>query len=160
MEFNSLSKTYGLAGARIGFCMGNPDVVEELAKLKSNMDYGIFLPVQKAAIAAVTGDQSCVETTREAYRRRRDCLCDGCTAIGWPMDRCPGTMFVWAKIPERFGSSVEFVQTLLTEAGVLVTPGSAFGDSGEGFVRIALVKDEEELREAVARMDRSGIFRD
>lgn len=159
VEFNSLSKTYGLAGARIGFCIGNAEVVEKLAKLKSNMDYGIFLPVQKAAIAAITGDQSCVEATRNAYRRRRDCLCDGCTAIGWPMERCPGTMFVWARIPERFASSVEFVQTLLSEAGVLVTPGSAFGTSGEGFVRIALVKDEDELREAIERMDQSGIFK-
>ena len=159
VEFNSLSKTYGLAGARIGFCIGNAEIVEKLAKLKSNMDYGIFLPIQKAAIAAVTGDQSCVSAAREAYRRRRDCFCDGCTAIGWKVDRCAGTMFVWAKIPDSFESSVQFVRELLEKAGVLVTPGSAFGRSGEGYVRIALVKDEEELSEAVERMDKSGLFR-
>lgn len=159
VEFNSLSKTYGLAGARIGFCIGNREIVEKLAKLKSNMDYGIFLPIQKAAIAAVTGDQSCVETTREAYRRRRDCFCDGCTEIGWKMDRCPATMFVWAKIPDSYHSSAEFVGDLLEKAGVLVTPGSAFGASGEGYVRIALVKDQEELRAAIERMEKSGIFR-
>lgn len=159
VEFNSLSKTYGLAGARIGFCIGNAEMVEKLAELKSNMDYGIFLPVQKAAIAAITGDQSCVSSTREAYRRRRDCFCDGCTAIGWPVERCPGTMFVWAKIPETYDSSAAFVQDLLERTGVLVTPGSAFGKSGEGYVRVALVKDEEELSEAIGRMEKSGIFR-
>lgn len=159
VEFNSLSKTYGLAGARIGFCIGNSRVVEQLARLKSNMDYGMFLPIQKAAIAAITGDQSCVKTTREAYRRRRDCLCDGCREIGWEMDRSPATMFVWAKIPKGFPSSEAFVSALLDRAGVLVTPGSAFGESGEGYVRIALVKDEEELREALENMRASGIFR-
>ena len=159
VEFNSLSKTYGLAGARIGFCIGNSRVVEQLARLKSNMDYGMFLPIQKAAIAAITGDQSCVKTTREAYRRRRDCLCDGCREIGWEMDQSPATMFVWAKIPKGFPSSEAFVSALLDRAGVLVTPGSAFGKSGEGYVRIALVKDEEELREALENMRASGIFR-
>ena len=158
VEFNSLSKTYGLAGARVGFCIGNAEVVSNLAKLKSNMDYGMFLPVQKAAIAAITGDQSCVEATREAYRRRRDCFCDGCTEIGWKIGRCPATMFVWAKIPDGFSSSEEFVKTLLSRAGVLVTPGSAFGGSGEGYVRIALVKDEAEMREAIENMRKSGIF--
>ena len=158
VEFNSLSKTYGLAGARIGFCIGNARVVEKLAMLKSNMDYGMFLPIQKAAIAAITGDQSCVASTREAYRRRRDCLCDGCREIGWEMDRSPGTMFVWAKIPDGFKSSEAFVSALLEKAGVLVTPGSAFGKSGEGFVRIALVKDEEEIREAQKKMSESGLF--
>ena len=159
VEFNSLSKTYGLAGARVGFCIGNAEVVAQLAKLKSNMDYGMFLPIQKAAIAAITGDQSCVETTREAYRKRRDCFCDGCTEIGWKIDRCPATMFVWAKIPESFSSSEEFVKTLLSRAGILVTPGSAFGHSGEGYVRIALVKDEAEMVEAIENMRKSGIFR-
>jgi LL-diaminopimelate aminotransferase len=158
VEFNSLSKTYGLAGARVGFCIGNAEVLAQLACLKSNMDYGMFLPIQKAAIAAITGDQSCVETTREAYRRRRDCLCDGCREIGWDMDRSPATMFVWAKIPDSFSTSEEFVTALMERAGVLVTPGSAFGTSGEGFVRIALVKDEQEIREAIDQMRKSGIF--
>ena len=91
--------------------------------------------------------------------RRRDCFCDGCTEIGWKMDRCPATMFVWAKIPDSYHSSAEFVGDLLEKAGVLVTPGSAFGASGEGYVRIALVKDQEELRAAIERMEKSGIFR-
>ena len=105
MEFNSLSKTYGLAGARIGFCVGNPEVVKHLKLLKSNMDYGMFLPLQKAAIAAITGDQACVETTRAAYEKRRDVLCDGLNAIGWKIPKPEATMFVWAPIP---GSLYEF----------------------------------------------------
>lgn len=159
VEFNSLSKTYGLAGARIGFCIGNAQIVAQVAKLKSNMDYGMFLPIQKAAIAAITGDQSCVEKTREAYRRRRDVFCDGFTEIGWKIDRCPATMFVWAKIPDGFTSSEEFVKTLLVKGGVLVTPGSAFGKSGEGYVRIALVKDEEDIRLAIRQVKESGILK-
>lgn len=158
VEFNSLSKTYGMAGARVGFCIGNEQVVKNLKQLKSNMDYGMFLPVQKAAIAAITGPQDCVVSTREAYRRRRDLLCDGFSEIGWPMERCPATMFVWAKIPEKYQSSQKFVEDLIAEAGVMVTPGSAFGPSGEGFVRLALVQDEEEIRRAVQRVKESGIL--
>ena len=97
VEFNSLSKTYGLAGARIGFCVGNPEVVKHLKLLKSNMDYGMFLPIQKAAVAAITGDQTCVETTRAAYEKRRDVLCDGLNAIGWKIPKPEATMFVWAR---------------------------------------------------------------
>lgn len=159
VEFNSLSKTYGLAGARIGFCIGNARVVAQVAKLKSNMDYGMFLPIQKAAVAAITGDQTSVQVTREAYRKRRDCFCDGCTSIGWKMERCPATMFVWAKIPEGFSSSEVFVKELLVKAGVLVTPGSAFGESGEGFVRIALVKDEPDIRRAIDNIKKSGLLK-
>lgn len=158
VEFNSLSKTYGMAGARVGFCIGNAQVVENLKRLKSNMDYGMFLPVQKAAIAAITGPQECVVTTREAYRRRRDLLCDGFTGIGWAMERCPATMFVWAKIPDKYPSSQKFVEDLIQKAGVMVTPGSAFGPSGEGFVRMALVQDEEDIRIAIERVKDSGIL--
>lgn len=158
VEFNSLSKTYGLAGARIGFCVGNPKVVGTLTKLKSNMDYGMFLPIQKAAIAAITGDQSCVAVTKEAYRRRRDCLCDGFTKIGWPIEKSPATMFVWAKIPEGYHNSFDFVKDLLEKTGVMVTPGSAFGPSGEGYVRIALVQDEFAIGRAIKKMDDSGFF--
>lgn len=158
VEFNSLSKTYGLAGARVGFCIGNAEVVAQVAKLKSNMDYGMFIPVQKAAIAAITGDQTCVHTTRDAYRRRRDCLCDSCSAIGWKMERSPATMFVWARIPDGFSSSQEFVVELLQKAGVLVTPGDAFGKSGEGYVRIALVKDEPDILRAIDRIRESGVL--
>ena len=158
VEFNSLSKTYGLAGARIGFCVGNPDVVSHLKLLKSNMDYGMFLPVQQAAIAAVTGDQSCVETTRKAYERRRNILCDSFTEIGWKMERSQATMFVWAQIPEGFESSQQFVMELVEKAGVMVTPGSAFGPSGEGYVRLALVQDEDVIHEAVQAVKESGLL--
>lgn len=158
VEFNSLSKTYGLAGARIGFCVGNGQMVSQLTRLKSNMDYGMFLPVQKAAIAAILGDQQCVAATREAYKRRRDLLCDGFTSIGWKMERSPATMFVWAPIPGNFTSSLVFVETLLNEAGVMVTPGSAFGPSGEGFVRIALVQEEKMIEQAVQRVKESKIL--
>lgn len=158
VEFNSLSKTYGLAGARVGFCVGNAEIVGALKTLKSNMDYGMFLPVQKAAIAAITGDQSCVETTRLAYQNRRDVLCEAFDAIGWHIDKCEATMFLWAKVPEKFASSQEFAMALVEQAGVMVTPGSAFGPSGEGFVRIALVQDEDVILKAAESIKASGIL--
>lgn len=158
VEFNSLSKTYGLAGARVGFCVGNREVVGRLKTLKSNMDYGMFLPVQKAAIAALTGDQSCVAETRAAYEKRRDLLCDGFNAIGWQIDKPEATMFVWAKIPAHFNDSLKFVTELFERTGVLVTPGSAFGPSGEGYVRMALVQDEEAIGKAVDAVKESGIL--
>ena len=159
VEFNSLSKTYGLAGARIGFCLGNREVVEKLSTLKSNMDYGMFLPVQKAAVAAITGDQSSVAQTRQAYQDRRDALCDGLTEIGWNVPQCKSTMFVWAEIPKSFSDSVTFTKALLEKSGVLVTPGSAFGPSGEGHVRMALVQDREEILWAIGSIKDSGILR-
>lgn len=158
VEFNSLSKTYGLAGARIGFCVGNKEVVSRLKILKSNMDYGMFLPIQQAAIAAITGDQSGVETTRKAYEHRRDILCDGLNALGWKIDKPEATMFVWAAIPSHYGTSEDFVMDMVTKAGVIVTPGSAFGPSGEGYVRMALVQDEENLKQAVDAVRQSGIL--
>ncbi|MCB7320415.1 aminotransferase class I/II-fold pyridoxal phosphate-dependent enzyme [Lacrimispora sp. 210928-DFI.3.58] len=160
VEFNSLSKTYGLAGARIGFCLGNKEVVSKLKLLKSNMDYGMFLPIQKAAVAAITGDQSCVAVTRAAYETRRNIMCDGFSSIGWNMERPAATMFVWAAIPENFKTSEEFVIELVEKAGVMVTPGSAFGPSGEGFVRLALVQDEEMLHKAIKAVKESGILPD
>ena len=158
VEFNSLSKTYGLAGARIGFCLGNAQVVAKLKLLKSNMDYGMFLPLQRAAIAAITGDQSCVASTRRAYEERRNALCDGFTSIGWRMDRPAATMFVWAAIPAAYKSSEDFAMDLVEKAGVLVTPGSAFGPSGEGYVRLALVQDREALDRAIEAVKRSGVL--
>ncbi len=158
VEFNSLSKTYGLAGARIGFCLGNPQVVSRLKLLKSNMDYGMFLPIQKAAIAAITGDQSCVESTRRAYQRRRDLLCSGFNAIGWKMEKPKATMFVWAPVPEGYESSEEFVAQMVEKAGVMMTPGRAFGPSGEGHVRLALVQDEAVIRRAVQAAADSGVL--
>lgn len=159
VEFNSLSKTYGLAGARVGFCVGNRRVVEHLKLLKSNLDYGMFLPVQKAAIAAITGDQACVAETRAVYEKRRDLLCDGFNRIGWRMEKPDSTMFVWARIPDGFENSLSYVEQLFEQTGVLVTPGSAFGPSGEGYVRMALVQDEEAIERAVKAVDESGILR-
>jgi LL-diaminopimelate aminotransferase len=159
VEFNSLSKTYGLAGARIGFAIGNCRIIAMLKSLKSNLDYGMFLPVQKAAVAALTGPQNCVKETLYAYEKRRNVLVEGLNAIGWQMKKPPATMFVWAEIPKSFTDSEKFTEELFEKAGVLVTPGSAFGASGEGHVRLALVQDEETLREAVRLIDKSGIIR-
>ena len=158
VEFNSLSKTYGMAGARIGFALGNAKMISMLKTLKSNLDYGMFLPVQKAAVAALTGPQECVESTRLAYRNRRDVLVDGLNAAGWKIEKPKATMFVWARIPEPFSDSVAFTRVLFEKTGVLVTPGRAFGPSGEGCVRMALVQDEPIMREAVRKIAESGIL--
>lgn len=158
VEFNSLSKTYGLAGARIGFCVGNKEVVGMLKTLKSNMDYGMFLPIQAAAVEALTGDQAVVAETRAAYEHRRDVLCDGLIEAGWHMEKPAGTMFVWAPIPDSYQDSESFVADLLDKTGVLVTPGSAFGPSGEGYVRMALVQSEDTMKKIVEAVAASGIF--
>lgn len=159
VEFNSLSKTYGLAGARIGFCVGNEEVVRHLKRLKSNLDYGMFYPIQYAAIAAITGDQGCVEAARAAYQRRRDALWESMEEIGWRMEKPLATMFVWAKLPKGYTDSAAFAMELVEKAGILVTPGSAFGPSGEGYVRMALVQNETVLRQAATWVDESGILR-
>ena len=158
VEFNSLSKTYGLAGARIGFCVGNKEVVGMLQTLKSNMDYGMFLPIQAAAVEALTGNQAVVAETRAAYEHRRDVLCDGLKEAGWHMEKPAGTMFVWAPIPDSYQDSESFVADLLDKTGVLVTPGSAFGPSGEGYVRMALVQSEDTMKKIVEAVAVSGIF--
>lgn len=158
IEFNSLSKTYGMAGARVGFCVGNAEVVSHLKTLKSNMDYGMFLPVQKAAITALRSPRSNVEATRKAYEERRDALVCGLKAIGWDMDMPKSTMFVWAPIPAPYTDSVEFTLNLLDKADVMVTPGSAFGPSGEGFVRMALVQNPDVLERVVENVKASGLF--
>lgn len=158
VEFNSLSKTYGLAGARIGFCVGNKEVVGMLKTLKSNMDYGMFLPIQAAAVEALTGNQAVVAETRAAYEHRRDVLCDGLIKAGWHMEKPAGTMFVWAPIPDSYQDSEFFVADLLDKTGVLVTPGSAFGPSGEGYVRMALVQSEDTMKKIVEAVAASGIF--
>lgn len=158
VEFNSLSKTYGLAGARIGFCVGNKEVVGMLKTLKSNMDYGMFLPIQAAAVEALTANQAVVAETRAAYEHRRDMLCDGLIEAGWHMEKPAGTMFVWAPIPDSYQDSESFVADLLDKTGVLVTPGSAFGPSGEGYVRMALVQSEDTMKKIVEAVAASGIF--
>ena len=158
IEFNSFSKTYGMAGARIGICVGNAEIVGILRKLKSNIDYGMFLPIQKAAIAALTQDQSIVKETRETYQRRRNRIVAGAVAAGWHIASCKSTMFLWAQIPEGYGSSEEFALNLLKCSGMLVTPGSSFGAYGEGFVRIALVQSDEVIEQALQALKESRFF--
>ncbi len=155
VEFNSLSKTYGFAGARVGFCLGNREVVGRLKLLKSNIDYGIFLPIQKAAIAALRSPLEVIDKTRAAYVERIDALIDGLNAVGWQIDKPRATMFVWAPVPKNFGTSEEFVKTLLEKSSVMVTPGSAFGPSGEGFVRMALVQTADTMRKVAALVRRT-----
>ncbi|MBD3879713.1 MAG: aminotransferase class I/II-fold pyridoxal phosphate-dependent enzyme [Quinella sp. 1Q5] len=155
VEFNSLSKTYGLAGARVGFCLGNREVVKRVKLLKSNMDYGLFLPIQRAAIAALRSPQEVIDKTRTAYIERIDALIDGLNAAGWRIDKPKATMFVWAPVPKGFGTSEEFVKTLLDKSNVLVTPGSAFGSSGEGFVRMALVQTADMMKKVAEQVKRT-----
>jgi LL-diaminopimelate aminotransferase len=151
IEFHSLSKTYNMAGCRIGFAVGNAETIALLGRLKSNLDYGIFYPVQQAAIAALTGPQDCVKQTANSYQRRRDIIVDGLDGIGWKISRPKASMFVWAPVPTK-QSSIDFVVDLLKNTGVAVIPGSGFGQYGEGFVRMALVQPEDRLAEAVFRI--------
>lgn len=151
IEFYSLSKTYNMAGCRIGFAVGNADVLAALGRIKSNIDYGVFRVVQEAAIAALEGPQECVREMAATYQRRRDVLVDGMAALGWSMPRPNASMFVWAPLPEGYTSSRQFALELLEKAGVLVIPGLAFGETGEGYVRIGLVQEESLLAEAVER---------
>ncbi len=151
VEFFTMSKSYNMAGWRIGFCVGNRDVIAALAKIKGYYDYGIFTPVQVAAIAALDGPQDCVREAAQIYKNRRDVLVDGLNRIGWPIQKPRATMFVWAALPEEYKSmgSIEFSMKLMKEAEVAVAPGVGFGDKGEGYVRIALVENEHRIRQAV-----------
>ena len=158
IEFYSLSKTYNMAGCRIGFAVGNASILADLALIKSNIDYGVFYAVQEAGIAALTGSQETVAETARTYQRRRDILVEGLGALGWPMPKPQASMFVWAPLPTGCTSSTVFAAELLEKAGVIVIPGVAFGRQGEGYVRIALVKDEDTLREAVRRVAENFIF--
>ena len=151
VEFFTLSKSYNMPGWRIGFCVGNPTLVGALARMKSYLDYGMFTPVQVAAIAALEGDQSCVAENREMYRKRRDVLCDGLNAIGWQVEKPKATMFVWAKIPPQFQNmgSLEFAKYVLKEAKVAVSPGIGFGQYGDDHVRFALIENAHRTRQAL-----------
>lgn len=151
IEFHSLSKTYSMAGCRVAMVVGNNHIISLLGKIKSNFDYGIFYPVQLAAIAALTGPQDCVTATAQAYQRRRNILADGLNEIGWKVDRPKGSMYIWAPVPRK-QTSLDFVVDLLENTGVAVIPGSGFGPHGEGFIRIALVQPEERLTQAVQRI--------
>lgn len=151
VEFFTLSKSYNMPGWRIGFCVGNPTLVGALARIKSYLDYGMFTPVQVAAIAALEGDQSCVEEIRDMYRSRRDVLCEGLNAAGWQVEKPKATMFVWAKIPDQFQNmgSLEFSKFLLKEARVAVSPGIGFGQFGDDHVRFSLIENEHRTRQAI-----------
>lgn len=151
VEFFTMSKSYNMPGWRIGFCVGNPTLVGALGRIKSYLDYGMFTPVQVAAIAALEGDQSCVADIREMYRKRRDVLCEGLNEIGWEVTPPKATMFVWAKIPPQFESmgSLEFSKHLLKEAKVAVSPGVGFGQYGDDHVRFALIENEQRTRQAL-----------
>lgn len=159
VEFYSLSKSYNLTGARISFVVGNKDIISRFRLLRSQIDYGIFYPVQYAAIAALTGSDDFIEEQRRQYAARNKALCGGLRKIGWNVPDSQGTMFVWAKIPEGYESSADFCMKLMERTGVIVTPGSAFGKGGEGYVRMALVADEETIGEVVNVLDQSGMFR-
>lgn len=159
VEFYSLSKSYNLTGARISFVVGNKEIVEKFRLLRSQIDYGIFLPVQYAAIAALTGQDDFVEQQREEYEARNKALCGGLRKIGWNVPDSQGTMFVWAKIPQGYESSADFCMKLMEKTGVIVTPGSAFGSEGEGYVRMALVINEQKIQEMLQTLDESGMFR-
>lgn len=158
VEYNSLSKTYNLTGARVSFVLGNREIIQTFRRLRSQIDYGIFLPVQYAAIAALSGPQESVEHNRTEYQARRDALCGGLRSIGWKVPDSQGSMFVWAPLPEGYHNSVDFCFELLERTGLLCTPGSAFGCQGEGHVRFALVQPAEEMTKIVAAVAASGMI--
>ncbi|MET0400861.1 MAG: aminotransferase class I/II-fold pyridoxal phosphate-dependent enzyme [Cystobacter sp.] len=158
LEFSSLSKTYNLAGARVAYAVGNARLISLLAEVKAHLDYGLFRPIQLAAVAALTGPQQFVSDLAATYQRRRDVLVDGLRGVGWEVPSPKATMFCWAPIPRGFSSSLDFAMALLEQAGVTVVPGSGFGAGGEGYVRLALVQNEERLAEAVERVARSGVL--
>ncbi len=159
VEFNSLSKTYNLTGARISFVLGNREIVRAFKRLRSQIDYGMFLPIQHAAAAALNGPQDSVARNRESYQARRDALCGGLRSIGWDVPDSQGSMFVWVSLPKGYTDSVKFCFELLDRTGLLCTPGSAFGPLGEGHVRFALVQPVSVMKEIVSAVDASGILR-
>ena len=158
IEFFSLSKSFNLTGARISFCVGRPDVIAAFRKLRGQIDFGMFLPIQKAAIAALTGPTQMVKDQCGVYQERRDALCGGLRSIGWEVPDSHGSMFVWAKIPEGHGSSMEFCLELMEKTGVICTPGSSFGPLGEGYVRFALTLPSQTIQMAVKAIADSGIL--
>jgi LL-diaminopimelate aminotransferase len=157
VEFHSLSKTYNMTGWRIGYTVGNPQALIALGKLKSNLDSGAFLAIQEAAVAALTGPQECVAEMLAIYQRRRDLLCDGLRALGWPVDKPRASFYVWVPTPEGY-TAAKFAELLLNETQVLVTPGRAYGEQGEGFIRMALTVQgpdpQERIGEMLARIER------
>lgn len=158
VEFFSLSKSFNVTGARIGFLVGREDVVSAFAKLRSQIDFGMFFPIQKAAIACLNGPRDEVEAQRLKYQERRDALCDSLENLGWERPNAHGSMFVWAKLPGGRTDSMAFCEELMEKAGVVVTPGASFGPSGEGHVRMALVLPPDQIALAVAAIREAGLY--
>jgi len=153
IEFHSLSKTYNMTGWRIGWACGNRSIIKGLSIVKENIDSGVFAAIQIASIEALNGPQDCVDEMRRIYESRRDLLAEGLGKTGWKVKRPEATFYIWARVPEGY-SSLESVEKLLEEAGILSTPGNALGPSGEGYVRFSLTVDEERIEEAVERLSR------
>ena len=158
VEFFSLSKSFNVTGARIGFLVGREDVVSAFAKLRGQIDFGMFFPIQKAAIACLNGPRDEVEAQRLKYQERRDALCDGLGGLGWERPNAHGSMFVWAKLPGGRTDSMAFCEELMEKAGVVVTPGASFGPSGEGHVRMALVLPPDQIALAVEAIREAGLY--
>lgn len=158
VEFFSLSKSFNVTGARIGFLVGREDVVSAFAKLRGQIDFGMFFPIQKAAIACLNGPRDEVEPQRLKYQERRDALCDGLEGLGWERPNAHGSMFVWAKLPGGRTDSMAFCEELMEKAGVVVTPGASFGPSGEGHVRMALVLPPDQIALAVEAIREAGLY--
>ncbi len=156
VEFTSMSKTFSMPGWRMGFAVGNERLIAALARVKSYLDYGAFTPIQVAAAAALNGPEDCIVEMRATYKKRRDALVDSFTRAGWPIPAPKASMFAWAPLPERFVGlgSVEFSKLLVEKASVAVSPGIGFGEHGEGFVRIALVENEQRIRQAARNLRR------
>ena len=157
VEFFSLSKSFDVTGARMSFLVGQPDVIAAVRKLRSQTDFGMFLPVQKAAIAALSGPRDAVAVQKALYQERRDVLCDGLEGLGWERPHARGSMFVWARLPGHRKDSMAFCLELMERAGMVVTPGASFGAMGEGSVRIVLVQPPSVLRQAVAAIASAGL---
>jgi alanine-synthesizing transaminase len=156
VEFTSVSKTYSMAGWRIGFAVGNPTLIAALTRVKSYLDYGAFTPIQAAAVAAINGPQDIVEQNRQLYRRRRDVMVESFARSGWEIPSPRASMFAWAPLPPALAhlGSLEFSKQLLTHAGVAVAPGVGYGEEGEGYVRIAMVENEQRIRQAARNVKR------
>jgi len=154
IEFHTMSKSYSMAGWRMGYAVGNRRILKSIAKTKSYVDFGIFRPIQRAAIACLDGADDYVLKTAETYQKRRDVFVKGMKKIGWKVPMPMGTFYIWARIPLKYSAltSLEFATLLLEETGVAVAPGTGFGEYGEGYVRFALVQREERLKEAVSRI--------
>jgi len=156
LEFHSFSKSYSMQGWRLGFAAGNADIVANLTRIKSNMDFGVFMAIQRAGIAVLSGPQDYCADAARLYRRRGEAFLASLAPLGYPVELSRATLYLWLPIPRRFSNSLQFTNELLESTGIVVAPGSGFGAAGEGYVRIALCVDEARCREAAERMTRAG----